>query len=271
MSNLIHVNAIERIFRTKVAAIGMIHLLPLPGSPRFRGSLSEVISAARRDAKALEDGGIDGMMIENFGDYPYPVDRIPLVTVTSMTSVVKEISKEIDRPFGINVLANDYLTELGIAYATGGLFVRVEAYVDTVVTDAGTLKPAASRLQRYMRTLGGEVAVFADIQVKHSYPIVAKELAVSAKESEKMGLADAVIVTGKETGAETPAQAVAQVRKTVAIPVVVGAGVTPDNVMKYVGIADAFLVGTSIKEGSIESPVDVGKVRRLMDAVRKIR
>jgi uncharacterized protein len=37
--------------------IGMVHLLPLPGSPRWGGSMEEVVERAVADARALEAGG----------------------------------------------------------------------------------------------------------------------------------------------------------------------------------------------------------------------
>jgi predicted TIM-barrel enzyme len=37
--------------------VGMVHLLPLPGSPRFRGSMREIIRRARSDLRALLKGG----------------------------------------------------------------------------------------------------------------------------------------------------------------------------------------------------------------------
>jgi hypothetical protein len=265
-------NVVERIFNTSMAVIGMIHLMPLPGSPRFGGSLNEVVRAALADAKALEDGGIDGILIENYGDYPYLPRRVAVETTASMVGVVKELVDEIHSPFGINVLANDYVTELAVAYATGGKFIRVEAYVDTVLTDTGALKPASSEIQRYKRSLGTDLSIFADIQAKHTYPVVSKELTVSAKEAERRGLADAVIVTGTETGAQTPAKEVMEVRHVVSIPVIVGAGITAENIAEYREVADGFVVGTYLKQGGItEKPVDVDKVRKLMGAVKKIR
>ncbi|HSM44230.1 MAG TPA: BtpA/SgcQ family protein, partial [Acidimicrobiia bacterium] len=37
--------------------VGMVHLLPLPGSPRFGGSMDEVVATASEDARALVDAG----------------------------------------------------------------------------------------------------------------------------------------------------------------------------------------------------------------------
>jgi len=51
--------------------VGMLPLGPLPGSPRFRGSLGEVAAPAVADAHALAEGGFSACLGENFGDSPF--------------------------------------------------------------------------------------------------------------------------------------------------------------------------------------------------------
>ncbi|MEM1674038.1 MAG: BtpA/SgcQ family protein [Candidatus Bathyarchaeia archaeon] len=49
---------IEETFKTKKAVIGVIHLPPLPGSPRYMGKeIGSIVERALKDAKALSDGG----------------------------------------------------------------------------------------------------------------------------------------------------------------------------------------------------------------------
>ena len=58
-------------FFDKKPVIGMLHLMPLPGSPNYGGNMKEVVDAALFDLEALTRGGVDAFIIENFGDVPY--------------------------------------------------------------------------------------------------------------------------------------------------------------------------------------------------------
>ncbi|PYN10649.1 MAG: phosphorybosylanthranilate isomerase, partial [Candidatus Rokuibacteriota bacterium] len=64
--------------------IGMVHLPPLPGSPRWDGSMARVIATALADARALVEGGIDALLVENFGDAPFPAGRVEPAPVAAM-------------------------------------------------------------------------------------------------------------------------------------------------------------------------------------------
>ncbi|MCC6042249.1 MAG: BtpA/SgcQ family protein, partial [Candidatus Verstraetearchaeota archaeon] len=137
-------NVVEEVFGVQKAIIGVVHLPPLPGSPRYEGEELEFIAErALRDAKALKEGGVDGVLIENFWDAPYRKKRVSPITVASMTVIAKEVAKEVRIPIGVNVLRNDALAALAIAKAIGGSFIRVNAYVETVVTDQGIVEPCA--------------------------------------------------------------------------------------------------------------------------------
>ena len=56
--------------------VGVIHLRPLPESPRYDGDLAGVVASAERDARALAAAGFDGVVVENFGDAPFVPGRI---------------------------------------------------------------------------------------------------------------------------------------------------------------------------------------------------
>jgi len=132
------------LFEHDKAIVGMVHLLPLPGSPRYGGSLDEVIETALDDAQKLVAGGIDGLIVENFGDLPYPCGGVSLLTAVAMATVVKAVSAEVKVPLGVNVQFNDFRSELAIAHVCGAKFVRLEAFVDTVVSDGGIVQACAA-------------------------------------------------------------------------------------------------------------------------------
>ena len=251
--------------------IGVVHVGPLPGSSSFRGRLKALIDEALRNARALEDGGVDGIIVENFYDKPFPKNRADPATVASIALIVREVSRAVGVPVGVNILRNCWMDSVAVAYVAGGRYVRVNALVEAVSTPEGVIEPAAYGLRRYMRFLGAEgIAVLADVHVKHGRPIAARPLGDVAVEAVERGLADAVVVSGELTGAEARIDDVREVRDRLggAVPVVVGSGVNPGNAPRFLSIANGAIVGTYFKVGR---EVSVDRVRRLVSSVKHLR
>jgi len=106
-------------FGVTTTLIGMVHLDPLPGAPQATDGLETVCKAARRDAERLAAGGVDGLMIENYGDSPFYPESVPKHTVAVMTRIGTAIADAVDCPLGINVLRNDAEAALSVAAVLG--------------------------------------------------------------------------------------------------------------------------------------------------------
>lgn len=250
--------------------IGMVHLRPLPGSPDYGGSLAAVHEAALVDALALAEGGVHGLMLENFGDSPFHKDRVPPRVVAHLTAVAALVRQQVDLPMGINVLRNDGRSALAVAHAAGAQWVRVNVLTGARVTDQGIIEGIAADLMRDRAALGGtEIAVFADVNVKHSAPLASIPFDQEVDDLVHRGKADALIVSGSGTGKEIDLYELKSVRALAGeCPVLIGSGVTEHNIGEMIDLADGFIVGSSIKhEGRATEPVDAGKVRKLMDAL----
>jgi len=178
------------LFGTAGVLIGMVHLLPLPGSPRWSGSMEEVVAHALDDARALAAGGIDGLLVENYGDVPFHRGRVDAATVAAMARVVTEVRRVVPLPVGVNVLKNDPQSALAVAAATGVRFIRVNVHTGAVVADQGIIQPDAAGTLRYRRLLGADVKIFADVQAKHGVPLTPVDLEQEAKDSVARGLAE---------------------------------------------------------------------------------
>jgi membrane complex biogenesis BtpA family protein len=241
------------------AVFGMVHLRALPGAPLFT-SMDDVLELALHDARALRDGGCDGFVIENFGDRPFTRGRAEAETIAAMTFAIAAITREVDMPFGVNVLRNDALSALAIAAATGASFIRVNIHTGAAVTDQGIIESDAYATLRKRTALSPDVLIFADYLVKHATPMGE----VSAKDLRLRGLADALIVTGAETGAAADPAIVTQLRELVDAPLIVGSGLSAENASRFNG-ADGAIVGTSIKT---DDRVDAAKVAALVRAYK---
>lgn len=267
--------ALEDIFKVSKPMIGMVHLLPLPGSPKYGGEgIKPILDRAVKDAKALEKGGINGILVENFGDAPYKPTSVDRETLASMTLAVKEVSEATNLPIGVNVLRNDAKSALAIAHATNAHFIRVNVYTEAMITDQGIINACAHEVQRYRRGLEAEnVKIFADIHGKHAQPLARRSIEEVAKDAAYRGLADALIVTGPRTGAKPSIDDVTKVKKAVPDkPVLVGSGVNKENANGFLKHADGAIVGTSLKIDSVTTnPISESSVMELMRAVQRIR
>jgi hypothetical protein len=251
--------------------IGMVHVAPLPGSPRWNGSMETVVAAAVADARALVDGGMDAVLIENYGDAPFTPGRVEPATVAALAVVAREVRAVLPRaPIGINVLKNDARAALAIACAVGARFIRVNVHAGAVVADQGLVQSDAYATLRDRRLLGADIAIFADVGGKHAIPLVPVDLEQHARDLTLRGLADGLVVSGQATGAPTSLDDLARVRKAVpALPLLVGSGVTPDTAAELLAVADGLIVGTAVKRhGDVAAPVDPERVRRLVTAAR---
>ncbi|MCX7750952.1 MAG: BtpA/SgcQ family protein [Candidatus Bipolaricaulota bacterium] len=242
--------------------LGVVHLLPLPGSPRWGGDLRAVVERAVADAQALVEGGADGLVVENFGDLPFP-KKAGKATVAAMTAVAGKVVGAVGIPVGVNVLRSDGEAALAIAHATGARFIRVNVFSGVAFTDGGVIEGEAAELLRLRATLRAEVAVLADVHVKHAVHL--GTLAEAARDAARNG-PDALIVTGSATGAAADPEDVTTVQRASGLPVLVGSGITPENLPRFAH-ADGFLVGTALKvDGVTANPVDPSRVRALVGA-----
>lgn len=249
------------------AVIGMVHLAPLPGAPLYGGSLDAVLARALQDAESLAAGGVSAIAIENFGDRPFRKNRVDPETIAAMTRVVTEIARAVALPFGVNVLRNDAHAALAVAAATGAAFIRVNVHTGAVLADQGVIEGEAPDTLRRRAAFAPGVLIFADHDVKHASPIAPCDPVQSARDLRLRGLADALVISGSETGAATDPSRCALLRDALPdTPLLLGSGLTAENAAAYAH-ADGAIVGTSIKRGGeVDAPVDRERVARLVKA-----
>ncbi|QAA77261.1 MAG: hypothetical protein BIP78_1495 [Candidatus Bipolaricaulis sibiricus] len=243
--------------------IGVIHLPPLPGTPR--GSLEgldPVLARSQADLGALEAGGADGAIVENFGDAPFRKKADP-ATVAALAIVVRDLVRRARIPLGVNVLRSDGVAAMAIASLAGASFIRVNVFAGTAFTDQGIIEGEAREILELRRALGGDVAVLADVHVKHAVHF--ETLAQAARDAARNG-PDALIVTGGATGDPAVPADIRVAKDASGLPVFVGSGVGADRIGLYPH-ADGFIVGTALKvDGRVGNPVDPPRVRALVKA-----
>ena len=238
----------NHLFGRPHAVVGVIHLPPLPGSAGWRGDWDGVVDLARTDAETLATGGVDAIIIENYGDSPFAKGRVEAATVSAMTAVIAQVPTFRHIPFGVNVLRNDGETALAIASVTGADFVRINVLVGAMVTDQGLIEGCAREVAFLKRQLGSDVDIWADVLVKHAVSLGDPDPVQVARDTLHRAGAAAVIVSGSGTG-----QAVDRRRlETLAAanlhaPILIGSGATLADLPKLKPLCQGFIVATSLK------------------------
>lgn len=269
-------HALGALFGIPKPVIGMIHVRPLPGSPRYRDeALHEITHAAVRDAIVCVKGGMDGLVVENAGDVPFRhPDQLGPETAASMAVVAAAVKDAVDVPIGINVLANGVMQSIAIAKAVDAQFVRANQWVNAYVANEGIVQGAAAEALRYRSYLRAEnIRVFADVHVKHgSHAIVADRSLAELTSDAEFFDADVLIATGQRTSDPTPTEEVLGVKDASTLPVIIGSGLSIDNVDDLMAVADGAIVGSSVKDQGVWwNPVSRDRVEAIMERVQALR
>ena len=269
-------NPLRKLFDIEKPIIGMVHVAPLPGTPRGRNvDLEAVYGRAVEEGVRLQEGGVDGLLLENAGDLPFRrPEKIGYETVAMMSVIGDRLRRAVRIPIGFNIVANAAKASLACAKASGASFVRVNQWVNAYVANEGLIEGAAAEALRYRRIIeADDITVLADVHVKHgSHAIVAdRDVSEQARDAEFFG-ADILIATGARTGDATAVSEVTAVHSGATRPVLVGSGLTSENAAELLAVADGAIVGVSLKDnGQMSGNVVPEKVRSLMETVREIR
>ena len=270
-------NAIESIFGRDKVAIAMVHVRALPGTPGYAEDLDAIARTAANEAEVLVGAGFDAILIENMHDAPYLVgDQIGPEIVAGMTRVGVAVREAVgELPIGVQVLAAGNRQALAVAQAIEARFVRVENFAYAHVADEGLMaRASAGDLLRYRKAIGCEdIRVFADIKKKHAAHSITGDLAIGemARGAAFCG-ADGIIVTGGSTGNPASHADIQEASAAGDCDVLVGSGVTPDNVGTMLEHSDGVIVGSSLKlAGRWDLELDPAACRSLMVGVRTQR
>lgn len=265
----------KNIFKVEKPIIGMIHVPALPGTPKSKNDVDKIIDKVKKEAEIYKKANIDAIAIENMHDIPYLNKKVGPEITAIMTKVGIEVKRILgDIPTGIQILASANKEALAVAQAAGLDFIRAEGYVFSHIADEGFIDSCAAELLRYRKHIGAEnILIFTDIKKKHSSHSITSDISISeTAHTAEFFLSDGVIVTGTATGVEADVEEIIAVKKAVDIPVLVGSGVTYENLEKYFLVSDGIIIGSYFKkDGYWENNIDFEKVKQFMNKVYEIR
>jgi len=263
-----------KIFKRRQVIIGMIHVKALPGTPNYQNNDTQIIEEALKEAALYKKAGIDALAIENMHDVPYIKNDVGHEISTMMTVIGHEIKKTTQLPCGVQVLSSANRAALAVAKSAHLDFIRAEGFVYGHLADEGYIDACAGDLLRYRKQINAStIAVFTDIKKKHSsHALTADVNLVETAKTAAYFLSDGLIITGTSTGIAANINDIKAVKEICKIPVIVGSGVTLNNLKTYLPVADALIVGSYFKDnGHWAGALSYKKIVQFMEKVNRLR
>jgi membrane complex biogenesis BtpA family protein len=252
----------------------MIAVMPLPGAPLYGGDDKRIVEQALSDLEHYAEAGVDAVILENSHDLPYIKPPLPAAAVELMKQIAREIRRRFPGPIGIQMLEAANETALEIAHEAGLDFVRAEGFVFAHVGGAGLIEGCAGKLLRQRKALNCElVRIFADVKKKHCSHALTSDLDIvdEAKQAEFF-LVDGVIVTGARTTEPPGLSELRRVKKRAHVSVLIGSGMTAQNIRNYFPLADGFIVGSTFrKDGKFLAELEPKRLAAFVKVFRGLR
>lgn len=264
---------IKDVFGVEKPIVAMCHLRALPGDPSFdaAGGMGAVVALARRDLLALQRGGVDAVMFSNEFSMPY-LTKVHPETTAAMARVIGELMREIDVPFGVNVLW-DPIASIDLAAATGAKFIR-EIMSGVYASDFGLWNTNAGETARHRAKLGMQnLKLLYNIVPEAARYLGDRDIADIARSTVFNHRPDGLCVSGLTAGIPTDNQVIKTVKRVVPdTPVFCNTGCNVNNIEAQLAASDGAIVGTTFKEGGVfDNFVDETRVKAFMDKVKSIR
>lgn len=128
------------------------------------------------------------------------------------------------------------------------------------LADEGYMDACAGELLRYRKLIGAEHiahALTSDVSIG--------ETAAAAEFFRSDGL----IVTGSATGKAADFAELTAVRKASKLPILIGSGITADNIRSFWDFADSFIIGSYFKtDGLWSNSLSVERINKLLNAIK---
>lgn len=255
------------ILNSNPIIIGALHL-PYYGKFNPSQSLSELEEYALTNCRVFVENGIKSVILQ---DENLCTGLAGADTIAVMSAVGRLLKRELpELELGIIVQAHDGIAPIAIAHATGASFVRIKVFAGTMLKSEGILNGCGIEAVEFRQGIGAnKVKIFADAHDRTGFPLVDIPITQIAGWVDHTG-ADALILTGKNYN-----QSIEYIKncKDIGIkkPLLIGGGVTIDNIKEVLSFADGAVVSTSLMHDDLQQgdliKWDGEKIKKLMDIV----
>lgn len=253
--------------------LGVIHLPPLPGTPFYAsGTLDELLEGAVASARALEQGGADGCLLQTADRVYSTRDESDPARTGSMALIARRVVEETSPAFrvGVQIMRNALRASLAVAKVCGGGYIRAGAIVGATMSTHGIVQPDALGLMAYRASLDAyEVGIVADIASMH-YEWWGSHQTVGEVARAARGVgADAVAVCHRNE--DTALAMIESVRcEAPDAPVLLAGYTNHDNARRLLTAADGAFVAGCIESDRPGNGIDPARVAAYVELVRAV-
>ena len=257
----------------KKVIIGLVHLGRMPGTPFYEeGTYEATFERALRDAKALEEGGATGCLVQTV-DRVYPTDdRADYARVVGVGHIVRAIAQETNPEFqiGVQIMTNALKASVAVAKVSGGSFLRCYALVGQTLSSWGMIEAKPLSFLRYRKRINAEhIKLIAEVEGMHFHWFGGDKPVEDVARSAFYAGADAVEVAHPDE--EANLRQIHDIKaKLPDLPVILGGHTNHENAARRLAKADGAFVGSAFENGNRTSPVDAQRVREYMEIVRSL-
>jgi membrane complex biogenesis BtpA family protein len=263
----------EELFGVKKPIIAMLHLQALPGDPGFHygSTMKTAVTEARKDLLALQNGGIDGLLISNEFSLPYQ-RQVNFVIPAAMARIIGELLNDIRVPYGVDCIS-DGLATIELAAAVDAQFVR-GTFCGVYVGDGGLYNNDwAVLLRRKAALFLDNLKMVYFINPESDRNLDTRSLEEIAKSVIFKAHPEGFCISASAAGQDVDDRLIQAVKKNALdVAVFCNTGCRVDTIKTKLAYADAAVVGTTFKEnGDFYKPVDTERVKAFMQVVREYR
>lgn len=287
---------LTEIFSKPKPILGPVHLLALPGTPGWHGDRDKLIARAEQEASALATGGVDGLIVENRYDGPFPAsdEHTDPAAAIAMAMLVRRLQQLTGLPVGISLLQNDPETALAVALNTEAAFIRLTVPAGARITENGIINSRFDALRHYQSRLKTTLPpIFADVSLSHIVPhsdslAFSSGLAAAFSRPEDSDqrvahlvrvaralpkLSDLAVVV---TDADIASEHVAGFQQSIGLPVLIECKQRDQSLDAYFAPADGLLLHGAIHKSRALEPdspptIDMTRVEEIINRLRGVK
>lgn len=261
---------INDIFKKEKPLIGMVHLLPLIGTPYYdnKNTPEMIEEAALKEAIKLKEAGFDGILFANEGDRPY-LNTVGPEVISLYSRIVTVVSKEVNLPFGLGVLMDPYAT-LAMGKTLDAAFVRM--YLSGVF--AGTFGLQAmvpGEVMHYRKRIEAmNLPIFCNVTPHAGVSLDSRDIIEIVDSMILMLEPEVILIPGPRAGLPPKISMVAKLKdKFPEQEIIISSGISLENIKDALNVSNGVIVGTSLKKDNILwNPIDEEKAKRFVESVK---
>jgi uncharacterized protein len=256
---------------TPFGLASVIGIKALPGTTQNTLPFKQILANSVKEAHMYYDAGIRNILIQNVNDLPHYM-HVGTNIVSYMTVIGYAIRDALpdDCILGVSVLRDDAEAMVSIASAIEADYIRPKGYVGAVVGIDGIHEGIVDTVLEMRCKLKCDVQIWPDVHDRSTSPLGEVTLLDACQQAISQGLADALIITGKNF--QDSKERVKLVKENLPDAFVfLGGGANINNLAEVYSLWDGIFVASCLKDSdNMTGNLDQNKLIQFMNVYNSI-